>query len=186
MEIILQFDRAVFGFIENHLWCPLMDRIMVFVTRLGDAGFIWILLTLALICFPKTRRAGVASAAALLLSLVVGDGLLKHLVSRERPFDLVQWQEFFQYPQLVPKPQSFSFPSGHTGSSVGAAVALLLSRKNGWSAAALALALLIAFSRVYLHVHYPTDVLAGLVLGVLYGIAGLWISQKLVRKGEEK
>lgn len=182
MDAILNFDMAIFRWVESSLWSPLLDQVMVFITRLGDAGWVWILLALGLCLFPKTRQAGFAMAIALLLSLIVGDGVLKSLFGRQRPFDLPQWQGIFQYPELIPKPQSFSFPSGHTGSSVGAAVALLLTQKKGWTAAALVLALLIGFSRIYLHVHYPTDVLAGCLAGVLYGAAGWWLSKTILPK----
>lgn len=179
MEHILNFDLAVFRFVEAHIWCPFLDSVMTFITRLGDGGFIWILITLALLFFPKTRRSGIAVGTALLLSVVIGDGILKNLVCRDRPFDLAAWQGVFQYPELVARPQDFSFPSGHTGSSIGAAMALLITRRDIPSIAALVLALLIAFSRIYLHVHYPTDVLAGICMGVLYGILACWMARQL-------
>ena len=181
MEHILAFDWAVFCWIEETLWNPLLDSWMVAVTKLGD-GLVWVLLTLALWLHPKPRRAGTAVAIALLLSVVVGNGLLKHLIGRPRPFDLPAWQEMFRYPELILRPDSPSFPSGHTGAAVGAATALAMSEKKWWTAAIVLLALLIGFSRVYLHVHYPTDVLAGAAIGVCYGLAGCLLGKKVHRR----
>jgi len=179
MEAILQFDMSIFRFAEKHLMNPFTDKLFTFITHLGDGGWIWIATAVIMLVFPKTRRCGIAVGIALLCSEFIGNEFLKHLIARPRPFLLEEWQGIFVYPELIPAPSSYSFPSGHTGSSVGAAMALLLCRKDKYGWMALVLALLIGYSRVHAHVHYPTDVLAGILLGVLYALIGWFIAAKL-------
>lgn len=167
----ITLDIGLLELIQRHLRCGLLDRVMVFFTRLGDGGALWIAASLALLLFPKTRRAGAAMAAALLLEALCCNLLLKPLVARPRPFVLRP-----AVPLLIARPADFSFPSGHTGASFAAAFALYFSRSRLWGLAA-AFAVVIGFSRLYLFVHYPTDVLAGALLGVLTG----WVGSRLVR-----
>jgi undecaprenyl-diphosphatase len=138
---------------------------------LGDGGILWIALAVILLCFPKYRKTGFAMSAALLMGLLICNLSLKPLVARIRPYDF-QLQNFNKsIPLLIAAPHDYSFPSGHTIASFEAAVALLIrDRKLGMGA--LALAVLIAFSRLYLYVHYPTDVLASVVLGTLLAFIG--------------
>lgn len=179
MQAILNFDLAVFRFVEEYLMSPFTDKLFTFVTHLGDGGWLWIAMAVGMLIFPKTRRCGIAIAIALLCSEFIGNEFLKHLVERPRPFQLEEWQGIFVYPGLIPAPSSFSFPSGHTGSSVGAAAALLFCRKDKYGWAAMILALLIGYSRIHVHVHYPTDVLAGILCGLIYGLIGCLIAAKL-------
>ena len=182
MQAILEFDKAVFLFFENYLWSPLADTIMTFITQLGDKGFIWIVIGLVLLFFKKYRKYGVMVIGGLMCSLVINDFILKPLFNRPRPFDLDLdfWKAFYEYPNFVTKPTSVSFPSGHTSSSFAAATALFFSRKKRICLPALVLAFLIAVSRIYVHVHFCTDVLAGFVVGVIYGLLAYLIVQKLV------
>ena len=145
------------------LHTPLLDALMVFITHLGDYGLLWILLSLLMIFFPKTRKTGVLLAVALLLDLLMSNLFLKPFVARLRPFTLRP-----NIPLLVPRPLDYSFPSGHTAASFTASVTIL-GQKNrlGWPA--LVLSFLIGFSRLYLYVHYPTDVLAGILIGCCIG-----------------
>lgn len=154
-------DYAILDFIQNNLKSAFLDPVMVFISSLGNYGILWIVLTLLLLCFRKTRHTGVLMAISLAITFVAGEVLIKNVVDRLRPFI-----ENPEVALLIPEPASFSFPSGHTASSFAAAWILFLrSKKMG--VPALILALLIAFSRLYLYVHYPSDVLAGLILGIL-------------------
>ena len=153
------FEINVLYWIREHLTCPFLDWLMPPLSALSAHGEIWIVLALVLVCFPKTRRAGVTMALTLILCLCIGNLTLKPLIGRVRPYDVVD------VPLLVEKLSDFSFPSGHTLASVGAATALTLYYRR-WGAVALTLAAAIAFSRLYLFVHYPTDVVAGTLLGV--------------------
>lgn len=153
---------------------PLLDKILAFITSLGNAGIIWIVLAVVLLILPKTRKAGIIVAAALLMDLILCNLILKNLVARVRPYDVNTAIAI-----LIKKPLDFSFPSGHTAASFAAMTALFLAKmKKAWIAA-LVLAVLIAFSRLYFYVHYPTDVLGGAIVGILSGIIGYAIVEKL-------
>lgn len=145
---------------------PVTDRAMVFITRLGDTGAVWLLLALVLLLIPKTRRYGAVMAVSLALEVLCCNVLLKPLAARVRPCDVNTGIAL-----LVPRPTDYSFPSGHTGASFAAVGALLRCKRRLWLPA-LALACLIAFSRLYLYVHYPSDVLGGILLGLAAGFAG--------------
>ena len=172
------FDLPLLDWIATNLQCPLLDQTMPFITHLGDAGAVWILLCATLLCFPKSRKAGLTMACALILGLLVCNVTLKPLLARIRPFDYQQLHFGKQIPVLIAAPTDFSFPSGHANASFAAATALLLHhRKLGIPA--MILATLIAFSRLYLYVHYPTDVFVSVILGT--GLA--LVSHYLVNKG---
>ena len=151
-----------------------LDTIMCAITRLGDAGIIWILLCIVLLVLPKTRKSGVILMAALLVDLVICNGILKPLVHRIRPFDVRTGIEL-----LVKRPTDFSFPSGHTAASFASVMALYLAGEKKIWISSLGLAVLIAFSRLYLYVHYPTDVLGGVIIGVMAGALGYWLVKKV-------
>ena len=153
---------------------PVLDTIMCAITRLGDAGIIWILLCIVLLILPKTRKSGVVLMAALLVDLVVCNVILKPLVHRIRPFDVKTGIEL-----LVKRPTDYSFPSGHTAASIASVMALYLAGEKKIWVPALVLAVLIAFSRLYLYVHYPTDVLGGMIIGIAAGAIGYWLVKKV-------
>ena len=153
---------------------PVLDILMCAITRLGDAGIFWILLCMVLLILPKTRRSGVILMAALLVDLVICNGILKPLVHRIRPFDVKTGIEL-----LVKRPTDFSFPSGHTAASFASVMALYLAGEKKIWISSLGLAVLIAFSRLYLYVHYPTDVLGGVVAGLAAGALGYWLVKKV-------
>ncbi|HJC25214.1 MAG TPA: phosphatase PAP2 family protein [Candidatus Eisenbergiella merdavium] len=143
-----------------------LNVLMPRISSLGDAGLVWIVLSVLLLLFPKTRRAGLASGIALIFMLITGNMILKPLVARLRPFTVNTAVEL-----LIPPPADFSFPSGHTYASFASSTAILRNNRRIGSCA-LVLAILIAFSRLYLYVHYPTDVLFGILLGILAGWLG--------------
>ena len=137
---------------------------MPIITSLGNGGIIWILTALILIATKKYRVTGIAVLAALLLNLLIGNIILKPLIARVRPCDINTAVQL-----LIPRPTDYSFPSGHTLSSFAAATVIFLRDKR-FGIAALILASLIAFSRLYLYVHYLSDVLGGIVIGAAIGI----------------
>lgn len=152
----------------QELHTPMLDALMVGVTTLGDRSLVWLVLGCALIVPRRTRRAGAAVLIALAFCTLVVDFALKPLVARPRPFMLDAGVEL-----LNPKPGGWSFPSGHSAKSFATAVALAASLPAGcrrFAAPAFLLAILIACSRLYLFVHFPTDVLAGAAIGVVLGI----------------
>lgn len=165
------FDLPILDWIAAHLHCALLDQLMPLITALGNGGIFWILLSVVFMFIPRYRKAGFSMAVALLMGLLICNLTLKPLVARIRPYDY-QLQNFGKsIPLLIATPHDYSFPSGHTIASFEAAVALLIrDRKLG--IVAMVLAVLIAFSRLYLYVHYPTDVLASVALGTLLAFIG--------------
>ena len=177
-DLTRTFDLPILDWIANHLWCPFGNAVMPVITHLGDGGILWIAIALVLLCIPKTRKSGLAMALALLMGFVVCNLWLKPAISRLRPFDY-QLQCFDRViPLLIAAPKDASFPSGHTIAAFDAASVLLL-RHPKWGIAALVLAALIAFSRLYLYVHYPTDVLVSVVLGTFFA----YLANHLVNQG---
>ena len=166
--ITRNFDLPILDWIAEHIACPFLDGVMPAITFLGDKGWIWILLAAVLLCLPKYRKSGFAMATALLMGLVVCNLWLKPAIGRLRPFAYQLQYCGNVIPLLIAAPTDPSFPSGHTVASFEAATVLLL-RDRKWGVCALVLACLIAFSRLYLYVHYPTDVLAAMVLGIGIG-----------------
>jgi len=161
MNYLNNIDMNLLYFIQNHLRNKQFDILMPFFTYLGDKGLIWIIISLILISIKKYRKEGIVLLSALVLATILGEGFLKHLVKRPRPFLEVQSIKL-----LISKPSSYSFPSGHTTSSFAAAGVLGYYFKK-YKVYFFTLAILIAFSRLYLFVHYPSDVLAGIILGLL-------------------
>lgn len=171
-------EFSILDFIQTHLRSGAGDTTMVFITTLGNAGAVWLLLGGALLAVPKTRRIGAAVLLAVGLEVLLCSGVLKPFVARLRPCDVNPTVQL-----LISRPADYSFPSGHTGASFAAASALWFSRCRGRTAAVL-LACAIAFSRLYLYVHYPSDVLAGALLGILCGraaVAAVHRVQRIVR-----
>ena len=168
-SVFTNFDCAVFQLVEK-LWNPVLDAIMVFITHLGDDGIFWIALGLILCVFKKTRKLGVLVILGLGIASCINNLVLKQIFERPRPFNFDGWPGEFIYPNLVERPHSFSFPSGHTSSSLGAATPLLIKANKKFGIPIFILALLVGFSRVYIHVHYPTDVIVGTIVGIIGGI----------------
>lgn len=155
---------------------PVGDAVMCFITKLGDAGMIWIVLAVILLLIPKTRKTGIVIMAALCIDLVVCNGILKNLFARIRPCDVNT-----QIQLLIARPDDFSFPSGHTAASFAAVAALYFSGERKLWKPALILACLIAFSRLYLYVHYPTDILGGIFVGLAAGYMGCVMIRKWMK-----
>ena len=152
IDIFVNSELSVLRFL-NSLHNPITDKFFVFITHLGDKGIIWILIGLILCFLPKYRRSGITMLLSLLLMLVIGNLTIKPIVARIRPYEYIDGIKL-----LIEKPSDFSFPSGHTFSSFTAAYSVFLYHKRE-GVAFLALAFLIAFSRLYLCVHFPSDVL---------------------------
>ena len=157
----------------NNLHNPILDKIMIAITSLGNAGLFWIGLGIFLSCIKKTRKCGILMLISMLLGLIVGNGILKNVIARQRPC----WIDT-NIPLLIPNPHDYSFPSGHTLASFEAVTMIYLHNKK-WGAISLILAVLIAFSRLYLFVHFPTDIIGGIVLGVIISLSVYYGYEKL-------
>lgn len=177
------FDYAVVAFFQGPGSNPVLDAFMIACTRLADHGLVWIALCLVLLATKRYRVWGVAAACALACSFLVDEFLLKSLFLRLRPFVADPTVAL-----IVDPPSGYSFPSGHSATSLAVAVTLLFSPlKKRWKAIVLAFALLVAFSRVYLCVHFATDVLAGIAVGAAFGICAGLVAHKVTagRKPED-
>lgn len=163
-------ELSILNWIQTYLRSDVLDTVMPLISRLADHGEVWILLALVLLAVKGQRLYGGAVAFGLTLDLIACNMILKPLVGRLRPFllnpDVVL---------LITPPGDASFPSGHTAASFAAVFALKTAGSPLWKPA-LVLAVLIAFSRLYLYVHWPSDVLGGAVLGAVVG----WTGAKLV------
>jgi len=161
ISLVQGLDSSILLYIKDNMHGIIMDKSMVISTYLGNGGFIWVIIVAILMISKKYRKIGFMALGALILSTILGEGILKHVVKRIRPSeDIPAWN------LLIAKPLSYSFPSGHTTSSFAAAGVLAKYIKR-YAFGFLGLASLIGFSRLYLYVHYPTDVLAGIVLGLM-------------------
>ena len=176
MDPITIWDLSVLDALQR-CRTPILDSFFSTVTHLGDGGILWIAVALVLLCVPKTRRLGLCVALALIFDLLLCNLCIKPLVGRVRPYairDMVL---------LVRAPTDASFPSGHAAAAFTVSSALAW-RRSRLAIPAVLLALVIAFSRLYLYVHYPTDVFAGIALGALCGTLGHFVSSRFFRKKE--
>lgn len=180
-----QLDFTVLNLIQ-HLRCPPLDTVMIILTFLGDYAIPWTIAALFLLLKKGERRRGLTIALAMIIGIITGSVILKHVFLRERPFNNPAGLLVLNDLILSPPVDRFSFPSGHSITSFAAATGIFMwNRKFG--AAALALAGLIAFSRLYVYVHFPSDVLAGIVIGILCAVAAdrftAFLENKIIKKG---
>ncbi|MCI8725904.1 MAG: phosphatase PAP2 family protein [Hungatella sp.] len=169
-DTLIQLDGAILLWIQEFVRNDVLTPLFTAVTGLGDKGFIWILLSLVLLTSKKTRETGMIALLGLLLSLLVINLALKNLVARERPFDMIEGLI-----PLIERPGDYSFPSGHSASSFAAA-GVMVRRLPRWAGIPLfLLAVMISLLRLYVGVHYPTDVLAGVAIGLGLSYLAEWI-----------
>ncbi len=167
-----EIDFRILDLIREKLSNGFLDTVMPWLTAVGNVGIIWIIIAAAMLISRKYRRNGLELAAGLVGCALVGNLLLKNLIARQRPCWINDTIEL-----LIAVPLDYSFPSGHTMASFAAA-AIILHANRKFGIAAYILAVLIAFSRLYLYVHFPTDVLAGAIIGTLIGIAVCFFPKK--------
>ncbi|MCQ2542751.1 MAG: phosphatase PAP2 family protein [Lachnospiraceae bacterium] len=163
--MILNFDSAILLWIQDVIRNPVLNPVFIAITHLGDAGVFWIVISVILCFFKKTRKAGIFGLCALLMSVLINNVCLKNLIGRIRPYEIIAGLEC-----LVKHAHDPSFPSGHTGASFAAASVFLKELPKKFSIPALVVAVLIGFSRLYIGIHYPTDVFAGAISGFVIGL----------------
>ena len=170
-EFIQRFDEQVLVWIAQHVRSGLLDPLMKVYTQLGDAGMLFIALGLVLLLFKSTRKAGFSALCAMIIGLVVVNFTIKPLVSRPRPWLVIQ-----NFVNLVPEKDPNSFPSGHTNAAFAFALAVCMSAPKRWmKITAVCMAVVMGLSRLYVGVHFPSDVLVGALIGALCGLAGAWV-----------
>ncbi len=173
LQSIQNLDGEILLLIQQYLRSGVLTPVMKVITFLGNGGWFWILCAVILLAVPRTRKVGCAAVLSVIFGFLVTNVLLKNLVARPRPFAVIN-----ALTPLIAKPTDFSFPSGHT--TVSFAVALVIARMlpKKYGVPAVILAALVAFSRLYLGVHYPTDVLAGFVVALVGSTLAVWIVRK--------
>lgn len=187
-QTFYQFDAAVFEFMHGlaqkagGFFTPFFQ----FITFLGEEGWFFIVLGLALLLFPKTRKAGVAILIGLIFGLLITNITLKNLIARFRPF--VTDPQFRWYWHFVGEAQvgEYSFPSGHTTSAMAAGLALFIFGNKKWSWTGVVFALLMGLTRIYLVVHYATDVIGGVLAGALAAVLACVMVQLIFKLVIEK
>lgn len=168
---VTEFEFSILYFFQQ-LHTPFLDRAVPVITSLGDQGRAFILLGIVLCCFKKTRYTGAAILISLAVGAVIGNLCLKNWIMRDRPCWIDQ-----TVPLLIKSPEDYSFPSGHTLAAFETAMSIFLVNRK-WGIPMFLLAAVIALSRLYLFVHFPTDVLSGMVLGVFIA----WYVSRIIEK----
>ena len=179
-SLAVSFDLPILDWIQAHLQSGFMDVAMPLITLLSEDGIFWMILATILLLFPRQRRTGLGMWLALAMGLVICNMILKPLVGRMRPYDFQELYNGVTIKLLIDGLSDNSFPSGHTIAAFEACVALLCGNKK-LGVPAVIMAFLVAFSRLYLYVHYPTDVIAAIVLGSILAIIGYWLAGKIVK-----
>lgn len=169
----MSWEYAFLDWIQTNLASPWLDAVMKFITHLSDGGAIWVAAAITMLIIPKYRRYGVVLTVVIISGAVLNSLILKPVIGRARPFEALE-----QIMLLITPPGDASFPSGHTLVSVSSAIVILKANKK-LGIAALVLAALTAFSRMYLYVHFPTDIIAGAVLAIAISVVCLVISDKM-------
>ena len=196
------WDAGILLYIQEYIRSDFLNPIMKVLTHSGDKGILLIVLILALMIIPKTRAIGIMSTISIAIEALLNNVLLKNIIARTRPYDEIEGLI-----NLVGKQSDYSFPSGHTGAAFAVAGAMLvvalfglpmieksgeISRKDPSlsfkliSVLLIMYATLLAFSRMYVGVHYPTDVLCGLLLGLGTSAMAYLIYQMAIKKIHDK
>ncbi len=168
MQTALGLDGEILLWIQEFLRIGWLDPVVKAVTHLGDGGFVWILLAVLFLLDKRRRKTGACMAAALLLGFLATNLILKNAVMRPRPYYGVSGLR-----ALVTDP-SWSFPSGHSTSSMAAGVVMFRQLEPRWQGrCALAFAVIVCLSRLYVGVHYPSDVVCGAAVGIAAAVCAM-------------
>ncbi len=162
-------EADILLWIQNNIRNDVLTPIFKFITTLGNAGVIWIVLSVGLLIPKKTRRVGALALVSLLFSALIDNVILKNVVARTRPYDVIKGLT-----SLVGAQKDYSFPSGHTGSAFAAAVVMFLGLPKKCGIPILVFACLMGLSRLYVGVHYPSDVLGGALIGTGIALFTYW------------
>ncbi|NLK39439.1 MAG: phosphatase PAP2 family protein [Clostridiales bacterium] len=161
MNAIVSLEGEILTYIQTVIRSAPLDLFMKIITTLGDAGILWILACLVMLIFKKTRIVGIAGAISLIAEFLCVNVVLKNIIQRARPYEVIEGLNI-----LIATPHDYSFPSGHAGSAFAVAIVMLLMLPKRWGIPALIMASLMALSRLYVGVHFPTDVIAGALIGM--------------------
>ena len=166
---MVAMEADILLWIQNNIRNDVLTPIFKFITTLGNAGVIWIVLSVGLLIPKKTRRVGALALVSLVFSALIDNVILKNVVARTRPYDVIEGLT-----SLVGAQKDYSFPSGHTGSAFAAAVVMFLGLPKKCGIPILVFACLMGLSRLYVGVHYPSDVLGGALIGTGIALFTYW------------
>ncbi|WP_294375645.1 phosphatase PAP2 family protein [uncultured Clostridium sp.] len=169
-KFIEKYDIKIAKYINSHYQNKILDKLMKFFTYLGNFGLLWIGISIIFILRNESRKTGFMLISSLLVTTIMGEGLIKHIVKRKRPFVKLNMCDKL----IIGTPSTYSFPSGHTASSF-AASAVFFAINSEISILIVIIATLIALSRIYLKVHYVSDVIGGAIIGFLLGNITVYI-----------
>ncbi len=181
IETITNIDLDILLYVQEHIRSDFMTPIWKFITHLGDAGWLWITIGVVLLFFKKTRLIGFSVLVSLLINAIFTNITLKDLIGRPRPYTVSD-----AIVPIIKLPSELSFPSGHTSSSFTAALVLLKLTPKKYGIPAVVLAALISLSRIYVGVHYPTDILGGIVVGIISSIWGCYFVKRIYIRIKER
>ena len=176
-NVAVNFDVPILVWIQEHIRSGLLTPVVNVITHLGDAGIFWIVLTLILLVYRKTRKLGFACAISMVIGLLITNVILKNWIARPRPYD-----DFQMIKLIIETQKDYSVPSGHSCNSFACAWVIFRMAKKRWGVPALILAILISLSRLYVGVHYPTDVIGGMAIGIFSAEAAMPIVRLMRRK----
>ncbi len=179
-ELLINIEGPILLWIQEYLRVDFLTPIVTFITHLGDSGWFWIASAVVCLILSKTRRLGITMSVSMLLNMFATNVFLKNIVARTRPYIAVDGLH-----RIIEAQSDYSFPSGHTACSFAAAVVVFLMCPRKVGAPVLVLAFLISLSRLYVGVHFPTDVLGGAVIGTAAALLAYWICGKLWEKRDE-
>ena len=165
----VKIDLGLLRFIAEGLKCPLLDAFMPAYTVLGDVGICWLVISVVMMIFPKSRKVGFVALLAIGIGALITNVALKNIVARPRPYTYTEWD------LLIERQSDWSFPSGHSTAAFAFATGVAIMHKKSWWV--YIPAGVMALSRLYLFVHFPTDVLAGCAIGVFAGFASRWVTE---------
>lgn len=181
-QTFFDMDAAIFRATNELLnSCPFLEKVARFISYFGDKGYFFILLTIVLLVFRKTRKIGIVLAFGLLFNHILNNMILKNWIARPRPYNEVEEFKLMWQAHSTAFEKSFSFPSGHTSMAtfVGGGLFIMLNKKYSWLF--LFIPLLMGWSRIALFVHYPSDVLGGFVTGTIAVVASYFLFKLLMK-----
>ena len=165
LESLINFEGSILLFLQNYVRTPVLNALLIPFTLSNNAGISCILIVAVFIYFKSLRKAGILMGISLLLEFLLNNLIIKNLFARIRPYEVIDGLIL-----LVGKAPDYSFPSGHTGSAFALAVVIFMVMDRKYGIIALILASLMGFSRLYVGIHYPSDVLGGVILGVVTSV----------------
>ena len=179
MNALGMWEGRLLLWIQENLRRDWLNPVMNFITNLGNEGIFWIALIVLLFFFKKTRKIALCAAVSMILTLVLVNIVLKPVVARTRPYVLLENLTF-----ITKQPGDFSFPSGHSAHALAASWVMFRMMKKKYGVPLLILGILIALSRLYVGVHFPTDVIAGCACGMVMAEIAMMIGSKLKLKAK--